>query len=109
VQFSTLDDDANADLRRRISVHYGACGCHQGRVAGFVTLGIFALLVLTGIVSMRALGIGRLVLLYFVLSFVNMFIAKVVGLRRARRSLYQLADELDSTLDLGAQQGVAHG
>lgn len=99
MRFPALDEEANAAVRRRISVHYGACGCHQGRVAGFATLSIFALLVLTGVVSIRALGIGRVVLLYFGLSFVSMFIAKIVGLRRARRSLYQLANELDSSLD----------
>ena len=35
VQFPVLDDEANAAVRRRISLHYGACGCHQGRAAGF--------------------------------------------------------------------------
>ncbi len=106
VRFPALDDEANAAVRRRISVHYGACGCHQGRVAGFWTLAIFVLLVVTGVVSIHALSIGRLVLVYFAISFVTMFIAKIVGLRRARRSLHQLADELDSSLDTIK---VAHG
>ncbi len=49
---------------------------------------------------------GVSVLVYFAISFVTMFIAKIVGLRRARRSLHQLADELDSSLDTIK---VAHG
>jgi len=98
VQFPVLDDEANAAVRRRISLHYGACGCHQGRAAGFATLAIFVLLVLTGVISIRALGIGRVVLVYFAISFVTMFVAKIVALRRARRSLDQLASELDSSL-----------
>src|SRR5687768_7573776 len=106
VRFPALDDEANDAVRRRISVHYGACGCHQGRVAGFWTLAIFVLLVVTGVVSIRALSIGRLVLIYFAISFVTMFIAKIIGLCRARRSLYRLADELDSSLHATK---VAHG
>ena len=106
VQFPALDDEANAGVRRRISLHYGACGCHQGRAAGFATLAIFVLLVLTGIISIRALGIGRVVLVYFAISFVTMFVAKIVALRRARRSLDQLASELDSSL---RATEVAHG
>jgi len=61
-------------------------------------LAIFVLLVLTGVISIRALGIGRVVLVYFAISFVTMFFAKIVALRRARRSLLQLANELDSSL-----------
>ena len=87
-------------------VYYGACGCHQGRAAGFATLAIFVLLVLTGVISIRALGIGRAVLVYFAISFVSMFFAKIVALRRARRFLHQLANELDSSLHATE---VAHG
>lgn len=97
VRFPALDDEANAALLRRMSVYAGACGCHQGRVAGIATLATYSLLVLAGVISIHALGLMRVVLLYFFVSFVVMFIGKLVGLANARRGLRSLADELDST------------
>src|SRR6186997_1601744 len=55
VRFPSLDDEANAALRVRMSVYFGACGCHHGRVAGFVTLGTYSLLVFSGVISIHAL------------------------------------------------------
>ena len=104
VRFPSLDDEANAALRRRMSVYVGACGCHQGRVAGFATLGTYVLLVLSGVISIRALGLQHVVLLYFLVSFVVMFIGKLIGLSNARRGLRSLADEVDSTFGTFVQQ-----
>jgi hypothetical protein len=104
VRFPSLDDEANAALRRRMSVYFGACGCHQGRVAGFATLGTYSLLVLSGVISIHALGLQRVVLLYFLVSFVVMFIGKLLGLSNARRGLFSLAEELDFTLGTFVQQ-----
>jgi hypothetical protein len=104
VRFPSLDDEANAALLRRMSVYVGACGCHQGRVAGFATLGTYSLLVLSGVISIHALGLMRVALLYLLVSFIVMFIGKLVGLSNARRGLRSLADELDSTLATFVQQ-----
>jgi hypothetical protein len=104
VRFPSLDDEGNAALLRRMSVYAGACGCHQGRVAGIATLGTYSLLLLSGVISIHALGLMRVVLLYFLVSFVVMFIGKLVGLSNARRGLRSLADELDSTPGTVEQQ-----
>ena len=104
VRFPSLDDEANAALLRRMSVYFGACGCHQGRAAGIATLGTYSLFVLSGVISIHALGLLRVVLLYFFVSFVVMFIGKLVGLSNARRGLRSLAAELDATPGTFAQQ-----
>jgi hypothetical protein len=104
VRFPSLDDEANAALLRRMSVYFGACGCHQGRAAGIATLGTYSLLVLSGVISIHALGLLRVVLLYFFVSFVVMFIGKLVGLSNARRGLRSLAAELDATPGTFVQQ-----
>ena len=105
MRFPSLDDEANAVLLRRMSVYVGACGCHQGRAAGIATLAIYGALVLTGVISIHALGLLRVLLLYFVVSFVVMFIGKLVGLSNARRGLRSLADELDATPGTFVQDG----
>lgn len=104
VRMPGLGEDANEDLRRRIALHYGACGCHQGRVAGFASVGLYALLLISGVISVQALGIWRVVLLYFAISFVVMFIGKLIGLNNARSALRRLADELDVSVGAIAPQ-----
>lgn len=104
VRFPALDDEANATLRSRMSTYFGACGCHQGRIAGVATLIGYLVLVVTGVISVRALGLQRVVLAYFLVSFVVMFIGKLIGLSNARRGLQALADDLDATHGAFAQQ-----
>jgi hypothetical protein len=96
VRMPGLDTGANDDLARRIRAHFGACGCHQGRVAGMFTFVAYLGLVLTGVISVHALGLWRVVGLYFAVSFVVMFVGKVIGLRNARQALRRLARELDA-------------
>lgn len=107
VRLPTLNARANEHLLARLQVHYGACGCGQGRLAGLLALAAFVLLVVTGAVSIHDGGIGKLIVLYFVLSFATMSIVKVFSIHGARQKLRLLADELDRLES--PQLGEAHG
>ena len=95
VRLPSLDEEANENLLARLQVHYGACGCGQGRLAGLLALAAFALLVVTGVVSIHDWGIGKLIVLYFMLSFAVMSVVKVFSMNGARKKLRLLADELE--------------
>lgn len=110
VRLTGRDDDANAAIRGKILLYFGACGCHQGRVAGVFAFIAYSALVLSGVISVHVLGVWRVVLLYFAVSFAVMLVGKLIGLRNARHSLRRLADEIDSSMSLNLQDGrLEHG
>jgi hypothetical protein len=89
-----LDEEANRRLHRRIALHYSTCGCHQGRFAGVAILGVYLLLFASGLLSWGALGIWRIVGLYFLLSFCGLLLSKIVLIERSRRALRRMAIEI---------------
>jgi hypothetical protein len=92
VQFGHFSTEENKQLEVEINRHYSACGCEQGRMTGIFTLLGYVLLLLTGVISIHELGIGRTVLYYFICSFVTMLGGKVYGLWRARHALKRMAE-----------------
>ena len=100
IQFDHLSDQANASLQEKVMKHYKACGCSQGRTVGVITLLGFVFLLVTGVVSVRELGIGKTLLLYFLCSFVTMLIGKIVGLWQARQQLTKLATDVENNRSL---------
>ncbi len=96
VQFNDLSDQDNASLQERVTKYYNACGCSEGRTIGIFTLLGFVLLLLTGVVSVRELGIAKTLLLYFLCSFTTMLFGKVFGLWQARQQLTKLALEMEN-------------
>ena len=97
VQIELFTEEENQLLENKIDKYYNACGCSQGRITGIITFIGYLILVLTGIISIYKLGIGKTILLYFACSFVTMLIGKIYGLWNARRSLVQLSNQLLST------------
>jgi hypothetical protein len=95
VELPELDDEANRQLHRRISLHYATCGCHQGRLAGVAILAVYVLLIVSGVLSWSALGIWRAIGLYFLLSFCGLLLSKIVILERSRRALRRMASEIE--------------
>ena len=95
IQFNQLTEEENTDLQYQVVKHYKTCGCSQGRVTGIVTLLVFVVLLVTGIVSIRELGIFTTILYYFICSFATMLIAKIVGIWKARQQLTKLAEKLE--------------
>lgn len=91
-----LDDAANQQLHRHIARHYATCGCHQGRLAGVAILAVYLLLIVSGLLSWRALGIWKAIGLYFLLSFCGLLLSKIVLLERSRRALRRMASEVES-------------
>ena len=100
VRFAHLSDQENANLQHQVIKHYQACGCSQGRVTGIITLFGFIGLLVTGIVSVRDLGIAKTILLYFLCSFITMLVGKIIGLWQARQQLTKLAAELENNPSL---------
>lgn len=100
IQLDHLSDQANANLQEQVKKHYEACGCSQGRTIGVITLLGFVSLVVTGVVSVRELGIGKTLLFYFVCSFITMLIGKIVGLWQARQQLKKLATDVENNRSL---------
>ena len=97
VSLPQLDDEANRRLHRRIALHYATCGCHQGRIAGVAILAVYVVLIVSGILSWRALGIWRAIGLYFLLSFCGLLLSKIVILERSRRALRRMASEVEAS------------
>lgn len=96
IQFDHLSDQANANLQEQVRKYYEACGCSQGRTIGVITLLGFVVLLLTGVVSVRELGIAKTLLVYFLCSFITMLIGKIVGLWQARQQLLKLATSVEN-------------
>lgn len=96
VALPQLDDESNRQLHRRIALHYATCGCHQGRIAGVAILGVYLLLIVSGVVSWQALGVWKAIGLYFLLSFCGLLLSKIVLLERSRRALRRMASEVES-------------
>jgi hypothetical protein len=94
VALPQLDAEANRQLHRRITLHYSTCGCHQGRFAGVAILGVYVLLFASGVLSWGALGIWKIVGLYFLLSFCGLLLSKIVLIERSRRALLRVANEV---------------
>ena len=97
VQLAGLSEAENKALEMTISRHYSACGCGQGRISGVITLVGYLTLVITGVISVRSLGIGKTILLYFACATVAMIIGKAFGLWNARRSIIALSDQFQQT------------
>jgi hypothetical protein len=95
VELPGFDTNDNDDLKRQIALHQGTCGCGTGRFAGMATFAIYALLVVSGVLSWRALGWWRIVGLYVLASFIVTFLAKVLSLRRARAALRRIAADVE--------------
>src|SRR5688572_3700655 len=57
VRFDHLSEQENANLQDRVIKYYKTCGCAQGRVTGIITLVGFVVLLATGVVSVRELGV----------------------------------------------------
>jgi hypothetical protein len=93
VALPQLDEEANRQLHRRIALHYATCGCHQGRFAGVTILGIYLLLFISGVLSWHALGIWKVIGLYFLLSFCGLLLSKILLIERSRRALRRMANE----------------
>lgn len=98
IQFEHLSDQDNANLQQQVTKYYKACGCSEGRVIGIFTLLGFVVLVLSGVVSVRELGIAKTLLLYFLTSFTTMLIGKIFGLWQARQQLTKLATDVENNL-----------
>jgi hypothetical protein len=94
VALPQVDEEGNRQLHRRITLHYSSCGCHQGRFAGVSILGVYLLLFASGVLSWRALGIWKIVGLYFLLSFCGLLLSKIVMIERSRRALRRMASEV---------------
>jgi hypothetical protein len=94
VALPQLDEEANRQLHRRIALHYATCGCHQGRFAGVAILGVYLLLFASGVLSWTALGIWKVIGLYFLLSFCGLLLSKIVLIERSRRALQRIANEV---------------
>jgi len=100
IQFDHLSEQDNANLQEQVMKHYKACGCSQGRTIGVFTLLAFVVFVITGVVSVRELGIVKTLLYYFAFSFVTMLIGKIFGLWQARQQLRKLAAEFENNPSL---------
>jgi hypothetical protein len=96
LQIDHLTEQENKLLQYRVEKYYKACGCSQGRITGIITLIAFIVLMLTGIVPVHELGIGKTFLYYFILSFITMLIGKIAGLWQAREQLGKIADKLEN-------------
>ncbi len=94
VRVPELGTEGCRRLEGEIASYVSACGCGQGRVAGIVTLITSVLLVVTGVVPLRELGVRNAVFLYFALSFTTMLIGKMYGLLHARMALVRLCRDL---------------
>ncbi len=94
VELSGYSAQQNEALQQEILRHYAVCGCDQGRTAGIVILLLFALLLLTGLLS--HIGFWNLLWLYLGSSFVTMLLAKAYTIWRARRSLIRLSQRHSS-------------
>jgi len=98
VELPGYDTNSNDDIKRRIALHQGVCGCGSGRFAGMATFAIYALLVVSGVLSWQALGWWRIAGLYVLASFVVTFLAKLVSLHRARAALRRIAADVELAL-----------
>lgn len=96
VQFNDLSDQDNASLQEQVTKYYNACGCSEGRTIGIITLLGFVLLLVTGVVSVRELGIAKTLLFYFLCSFITMLFGKIIGLHQARQQLTKLALQIEN-------------
>ncbi|MBK6266070.1 hypothetical protein JKA74_13585 [Marivirga sp. S37H4] len=94
IRIPHLTEEENSQLEAKVTKHYSACGCGQGRISGVITLVGYVLLVLTGIISIYELGVLNTILLYFACSIVTMLIGKIYGLWNARKALLKLVNEL---------------
>lgn len=104
VDLGGLTPAENKALEADIIKHYSACGCGQGRISGIITLIGYLALVLTGVISVKTLGIGKTILLYFACATVAMIVGKAFALSKARRSLIALSEQFQtqkSTADAG--------
>jgi hypothetical protein len=100
VEFPGFDTNYNDALKRRIALLQGTCGCGTGRFAGMATFAIYTLLVVSGVLSWRALGWWRIAGLYVLASFIVTFLAKIVSLHRARIALRRIAADVDLVLTI---------
>jgi hypothetical protein len=108
VQVPELGAEERHRLQAEIGSYATACGCGQGRVAGILTLVAFILLLATGAIPWRELGVGKVLLLYFGTSLLIMLIGKLYGLVRARLALVKLCREL-ADRRLPSLKGLSHG
>jgi hypothetical protein len=98
VEFPGFGTDYNDALKRRIALHQGTCGCGTGRFAGMATFAIYALLVVSGVLSWQALGWWRIVGLYVLASFAVTLLTKIVSLHQARIALRRIAADVELAL-----------
>jgi len=96
VRFDHLSEQENANLQDRVIKYYKACGCAQGRVTGIITLLGFVVLLATGVISARELGVLKTLWYYFLCSFITMLVAKIIGIWQARKQLTKLAMEFQT-------------
>ena len=108
VQVPELTSEERRRLEGEIANYATACGCGQGRTAGILTLLVFALLLITGVVPYAELGWRNVFLLYLALSFATMLVGKVYGLLQARSALVTLCRELAARIQL-SPGGLSHG
>jgi hypothetical protein len=94
VRIPGLATERQKQLELEIARHYAVCGCEQGRVTGVLTLLAYVILLATGVIPFRELGLGRTIGYYFLCSFITMLGGKIYGLWQARHSLAQLAGRL---------------
>jgi|SRR6478736_333673 len=102
LQIENLSEQENKKLQYKVEKYYKACGCSQGRITGIITLFVFILFMLTGIVPVRQIGIAKTFLYYFIFSFITMLIGKTAALYQARRQLGKLADQLEHNIPITA-------
>jgi hypothetical protein len=102
LQIENLSEQENKKLQYKVEKYYKACGCSQGRITGIITLFVFILFMLTGIVPVQKLGIAKTFLYYFIFSFITMLIGKTAALYQARRQLGKLADTLENNIPITA-------
>lgn len=98
VAFDFLTEEENHNIEIKIKKYYAVCGCQEGRSAGVITLIIFITLLLTGFVSVSAIGILKTILLYFTIAFVCMFISKVIAIIHARHQLSKLVQNIENKI-----------
>ena len=98
LQIENLSEEENKKLQYKVEKYYKDCGCSQGRITGIITLFVFIVLMLTGIVPVRELGIAQTFLYYFIFSFITMLIGKIAGLYQARRQLGIIAGKLENSI-----------
>jgi hypothetical protein len=108
IEVPELGREERLRLRSEIANYATACGCGQGRVAGMLTLLAYVVLLVTGVIPWRELGVRRVLLLYVAVSFGGMLIGKLYGRVRARLSLARLCRDLAGGSPR-TLEGMSHG